>query len=181
MKEPKLIMYAETVLQLLSEEEIKNIPEKAKLSEEQVIDIMNYLQDSGYIKYVKGLGGGFASIINIKITAKGAEVALGKRELIDTQKSNIQQIHIHAPVQNISQIQGNNNTITQIVDNSRQTILRRLIENDDELKPEEKKSLFGILEKFNTLKESGENAYDLISKVVGIAAKYGPLFFALLN
>jgi len=56
-----------------------------------------------------------------------------------------------------------------------------MIENDNGLDEPKKKRLFGILEKFNTLKQSGENAYDLIKQVGLIAIKYIPLFFGLLS
>jgi len=44
-----------------------------------------------------------------------------------------------------------------------------------------RKKLFNLLDKFNALKEGGENAYDLVKQVGLVAVRYVPLFFGLLK
>ena len=89
-------------------------------------------------------------------------------------------MNIHAPVQNIAQVQGNHNPITQTINNTQYTILKQIIENDANLDEPKKKSLLSILEKFNTIKESGENIYELLKSVGMIAINYLPLFFSII-
>ena len=179
----KLIMYAEPILQLLALSNYKkeDIPKQVGLSEEEVCQILKYLRDNGTVNYHSTFGRGFSGVKSLEVTSKGAEVALNKRKLIETVKSNFQQMNINAPVQNIAQLQGNNNVITQTIDNSQYAVLKQMIEKDTELDTPKKKSLLDLLEKFNTLKESGENAYELLKSVGGIAIKYLPLFFGLLK
>jgi len=55
------------------------------------------------------------------------------------------------------------------------------INEDNELDDPKKEKLLEVLEKFNTIKESGENAFNLIKRVGSIATKYVPMFFGLIN
>lgn len=180
----RLIVYAEPLIKILALEEnirLEQLPEMLGILEEDVCQVIEYLRDNGAVKYIETMGSGFSGIIGLKVTSKGAEIALDKRKIIETTEASYQQMNIHAPVQNISQVQGNNNSIIQIVDNSQYNILKQMIENDPELDEPKKKSLLGIIEKFNTLKSSGENALDLMKIVGGVAMKYVPLFFSLLK
>ena len=180
----RLIMYAEPIIKILALGEkvnIKDLPKQLKLSEEDVCSVLEYLKECGTVEYTETMGKGFSGIIGLKVTSKGAEVALGKRPLLDSQEINLQQMNIHAPVQNIAQVQGNKNIIDQSVDNSQYNILKQLIENDPELDQSKKTKLLDLLDKFNKLKETGENAYELLKTVGGITLKYVPLFFSLLK
>lgn len=179
-----LVAYAEPLIKILALKEdvqLEQLPEILKISEKDVCDVIEYLRDNGAVKYIETMGSGFSGIVSLEVTSKGAEIALDKRKFIENIETNYQQMNIHAPVQNISQVQGNHNSIKQTVDNSQYNILKQMIENDSELDEPKKKSLLGILEKFNTLKSSGENAMDLIKTVGGLAIKYVPLFFSLLK
>jgi len=122
------------------------------------------------------------------LTDKGREIivsGLSFQEVLRSElrgiPSSFNQTTIHGNQNQVAQTSGDNSSITQIQDNSKINVLKQLIENDKELDEPKKKKLFGILEKFNTLKQSGENAYELIKQVGLIAVKYVPLFFGLLN
>lgn len=178
-----LIARAELILKDLALRNLKKdeISQKFNLSEEEVRQILKYLKDKGAVDYISTFGSGLSGILNLEVTSKGCEVALNKRKLIETSETSFQQLNVHAPVQNLSQVQGDGATITQSIDNSQYNVLKHMIENDDELEQEKKNSLLDILDKFNKMKETGENALDLIKKVGSIAMKYVPYFFALLK
>ena len=114
------------------------------------------------------------------------EVVLGKRDYFYENEKISQTIHNETKVSNssgfqVAQTTGDKSPITQIQNNSKINILKQIIEEDRGLDESKKKEMFGILEKFNTLKESGENAYKLIKQISSISIKYVPLFFGLLN
>lgn len=196
MKSETLI-YGEEVLVLLNEigKEIsfKEFENNSKIKGEELRELLKYLVKKEFIIWKMPLFiGTFGEPIKvidedkIKLADKGMEVVLGKRDYFGEIKEISQTIHSQTNVNNSSQVQiaqttGNNSSITQIQDNSKIHILKQLIENDEELDEPKKNKLFSILEKFNTLKESGENAFELIKKVGGVALKYVPLFFSLLN
>ncbi len=122
----------------------------------------------------------------IKLLPNGMEVVLGKRDYFSNLNGLSQNIQNQTNVNNSSKVQvaqstGNNSSINQIQDNSKINILRQIIQEDEELDDPKKKKLFGILEKFNTLKESGENAINLLKQVKEIAIKYVTMFFHLLK
>jgi hypothetical protein len=155
---------------------------------DELRELIKYLQGKEYLKYTLGFFVNTSKISDstIRLLPKGMEVVLGKREYFNEGEKITQTVHNQTNVHNSSEFQvaqsiGNNNVISQIVDNSQISVLRKLIEEDEELDEPKKKKLFDILEKFNTLKDSGENALELIKMVGGIAIKYIPLFFGLLK
>lgn len=176
----KTIHLAEPVLKLLVNDKVKitDLPEKLKIREDEVCDTLKYLKGIEAIDYIETNGRGFSGIMNVRTTAKGLEIACNKRPLVGISQNVSQQV-INSNVQNLVQSAGDSNVIT--IDNSKHYILKQMIEQDQELDSEKKKSLFNILEKFNALKESGENAFELLKTVAGISLKYVPLFFSLLN
>ena len=182
MKNPLLISYAEPILQMiaLGKCKLQDLPKEVNLNDEELSEIIHYLYENGAVHYVGTISLGLKGITHIEVTSKGAEVALEKRDLIDINKTSFQQMNIHAPVQNIAQVQGNHNPITQTINNTQYTILKQIIENDANLDEPKKKSLLSILEKFNTIKESGENIYELLKSVGMIAINYLPLFFSII-
>jgi len=183
MRNPKLIIYAEPILKLLTlkDDNLNKIADKLKLTEDDVTYVMGYLKDKEAVSFVKTNGRGFGSIRCLQVTSSGAEIALGKRELIDKSETNVQQMNINAPVQNAGQVQGDQSHISQLIDNSKLGVLKQMIESDTDIDKTKRKKLLEYLERFNTLKESGENAMDLIGKVCLIATKYTPYFFSLLQ
>lgn len=190
------ILYGGEILKKLdgeSETSFKKLEERSNIKGEELRELLKYLKNKEFISWRMplfiGTFGAPIEIIeedNIKLAHKGMEVVLGKREYFNESEKINQTIHNQTNVNNSSEFQvaqstGNNNVISQVIDNSQISILRKLIEEDEELEEPKKKKLFDILEKFNTLKESGENALELIKKVGGIAIKYVPLFFSLLK
>lgn len=173
----KIPEYAEEILKVLNDDcpndLLYNIFDSRK---QELKKGFVYLKEKGLIDYTQSFGDSFP--INIKITSKGIDYLEGIDETI--LQKNDQTINIHAPVQNVAQIKGDNNKLIQIVDNSQYNILKQMIENDSELDEPKKKKLLETLDKFNKIKETGENAYNLIKTVGGIAIKYVPLFFSLL-
>ncbi|MDP3027176.1 MAG: hypothetical protein Q8N63_05685, partial [Nanoarchaeota archaeon] len=162
--------------------------EKSKIKGGELKELLRYLSEKEYLCYKLGLFVGTDKISEstIKLLPRGMEVVLGERDYFNETGEISQTIHNLTNVHNSSEIQiaqtiGNNNKINQSIDNSKLNVLTKLIEEDKELDEPKKKKLFGILEKFNTLKESGENALDLIKSVGSIASKYIPLFFGLLH
>ena len=157
------------------------------LKGDELRELLKYLQKKEYLKYTLGLFINETKLgeSTIKLLPKGMEVVLGKRDYfsdVDNTLQNIQNQSIINGNQNqVAQTIGNNNLVSQVIDNSQINVLRKLIEEDEELDEPKKNKLFDILEKFNTLKGSGENALELIKKVGGIALKYVPLFFSLLH
>ena len=154
---------------------------------DELRELLRYLQEKKYLKYTLGLfvNGSSIGCSTVELLSTGMEVVLGKRDYFDASEKVSQTIHNQTNVTHSSQFQvaqaGNNSQIAQIIDNSQINILKQLIENDEELDEPRKKKLFDVLEKVNTLKESGESAYNLIKQVGGIALKYVPLFFSLLK
>jgi len=176
------IHFAESALVVLaySKIEIDKLPEELGISEDEVCDVLRYLKQIGAVQYTQLLSEGLQGFMGVEVTAKGLEIACDKRPLVDVGQTVSQQV-INSNVQNLVQSAGDSNVITQIIDNSKHYILKQMIEKDQELDSEKKKRLFNILEKFNTLKETGENAFELLKTVAGISIKYVPLFFALLH
>jgi len=190
MKSETLIYGMELLTKLDEIGEEVTLPELEKdssIKDDELRELLKYLQKKEYLKYTLGL------FINetrlgdstIKLLPKGMEVVLGKRDYfsdVDNTLQNIQNQSIINGNQNqVAQLIGDNNYISQNIDNSQISILKQLIEKDEELDEPKKNKLFNVLEKFNILKESGENAYSLIKQVGGIALKYVPLFFSLLK
>ena len=176
------IHYAEPALVILAYNnvEIEKLPVELGITDDEVLEVLAYLKQIEAVEYDSLLGEGLSSVLDLKITAKGLEIAAQKRQLVDVSPTISQQV-INSNVQNLVQSSGDSNVINQVVDNSKHYILRQMIEQDQELDSEKKKSLFNILERFNTLKEGGENALELLKTVAGISIKYVPLFFALLK
>ena len=145
-----------------------------------VCEILRYLKQIKAVQYTQLLSEGLQGFMGVEVIEKGLEIACQKRPLVDVSQNVSQQV-INSNVQNLVQSTGNSNVINQTVDNSKHYILKQMIEQDQELDSEKKKKLFNILEKFNTLKESGENAFELLKTVGTISLKYVPLFFGLLN
>ena len=161
--------------------------EKCKIKGDELKELLKYLQSKEYLKYKLGLFVNETKIgdSTIKLLPKGMEVVLGKRDYFKDIGDISQTIH-NQPVINgnknqIAQISGDNSSVVQIQNNFKINVLRQMIDEDNDIDKPQKKKLFEILEKFNTLKESGENAFDLIKKVGSIASKYVPLFFGLLH
>lgn len=183
MNDANLRGYAEPILKLLAFKKatLNDLPTLTSLTEEQLMDIVKYLKANGAVTYLKTLALGFNGVINFEVTDKGTDVAWGKRTLNEQPIFNSQNVVVNAPVQNLSQVQGNGNFTSQSIENFQYMNLKRMIETDDELDDTKKKSLLDLLKKFNLLKETGENVQELLSSVVSIAVKYGPLFLKLLK
>ena len=176
------IHFAESALVVLaySKIEIDKLPEELGISEEEVCDVLRYLKKIEAVQYTSLLSESLQGFVGVEVTAKGLEIACQKRPLVDVSQ-NVSQHVTNSHIHNLVQSSGNSNVITQIVDNSKHYILKQIIEQDQELDSANKKKLFNILGKFNTLKESGENAFELLKTVGTISLKYVPLFFALLR
>jgi len=174
------MLLAEPLLKLLAFEKVKleDIPEKVHISEEELEEVLDYLKQNGSISYIRTMGRSLNTFINLKVTSLGLEIACGKRSLVNIPQNISQQI-INSSIGNVVQSAGDSNTI--VIDNSKHYILKQMIEQDSELDSDKKNGLFNILEKFNTLKESGENALELLKIVASISLKYVPLFFGLLS
>lgn len=177
----KSVSLAEPILKALAYDNVKleKIPEKFGITEEETCESLDYLKEVGAVQFIKIVARGFAGIRGLKVTSKGLEVACEKRPLINRTQTISQQV-TNSQIKNLVQSSGNSNLITQTIDNSKHYILKQMIEKDSELDSGKRKDLFNILDKFNSLKESGENASQLIKAVEGISLKYVPLFFSLL-
>lgn len=190
MKSETLI-YGMELLIILDGRGRVSIPEfdkESKIKGDELKELLKYLDKREYLKYRLGLFVNESKISDstIELLPKGMEVVLGKRDYFTEGEKVLQTIHNETNVSNssefqVAQIMGDDSQITQIQDNSQINILKQLIEEDTELDEPKKKKLFEILEKFNTLKESGKNAFELIKQVGSIAIKYVPLFFGLLK
>ena len=189
------ILLANSILLSLdgkSETKISEIVESIGSTKEAVSNAIDYLVKREYI-----IGSPWITFIGdstpipegeYRLSTKGKEIIASKLSIQEIIKSELQggsSVLNHSEVRGdynqIAQTTGDDSPINQIQDNSKINILKQIIENDVELDVPQKKKLFGILEKFNTLKKSGENAYGLIKQVGSIAIKYVPLFFGLLN
>lgn len=186
------LLYGEEVLKHLN-----GIGDKVsfKLLEPQLIikgqelrELLKYLVKKDYIKWKSALFVNDTHISDDEITLahNGMEIILGKKSYFGENEKPIPTIQNQTNISNSSQVQlaqitGNHNKIEQFIDNSKISVLTRLIQDDTELEDEKKKGLLNVLEKFNTLKEGSDNALDLVKKVGSIAAKYVPLFFSLLR
>lgn len=166
------------ILQAIREQ---NMPEDVliKMANISQIEFENLLRFAQSEKYIE-LNGFSVDVIphNLRcwrISTKGIKFMENIIEVKET-KNAIYHVKGNA---NIANIHGNNNSVIQT--NSQYNILKQMIENDSELDQPKKKSLLEMLDKFNTLKDSGENAFDLIKIVGGLAIKYVPLFFSLLK
>lgn len=192
--------YGKVLLTILSETgeiPFEQLEEKSEVKKEELKELLHCLEkEKGYLSWKKHISIGYIgdsesvmpSVSNseIKLSTKGMEVVLGKRDYFNETAQMSQTVYNQTKVENSSEFQiaqniGANSPITQVQDNSKINILKQLIENDKELDEPKKKKLLGILEKFNTLKQSGENALELIKQVSSIAIKYFPHFFSLLN
>jgi len=190
----EILIYGMELLILLDENEnisFENFEKISKIKGNELRELLKYLQKKEYLIWKLPLFIGtiegrvdFIEKDKIKLSHKGMEVVLGQRDYFNEMGIS-QTIHNQTNVNNSSQFQiaqaGDDSSILQIIDNSQINVLKKLIEEDGELDEPKKKKLFGILEKFNTLKTSGENALELIKNVGGIASKYIPLFFSLLH
>lgn len=160
---------------------------KSNIKGEELKELLRYLQKKEYLRYTLGLFVNETKLgeSTVKLLPKGMEVILGKRDYFSDSDNPLQKIQnqsvIHGSQNQIAQSIGSNSSINQSQGNSKIAVLKELIENDEELDEPKKKGLLGILEKFNTLNESGEHANSLIRKVGGIATKYVSLFFGLLH
>jgi hypothetical protein len=189
MKSETLISGEELLVTLdeIGEISFKQLEERSEIKGNELRELLKYLIKKEYIIWKNALfiNEHHISDDEIKLSHKGMEVVLGKREYFDENDKINQTIHNQAIIQGnqnqVAQTTGDNTSISQIIDNSQINVLKKLIEEDEDLDEPKKKKLFDILEKFNTLKESGENALELIKKVGGVAIKYVPLFFSLLK
>ncbi|MFH1210272.1 MAG: hypothetical protein V1663_05810 [archaeon] len=191
MKSETLIYGMEILVMLdkfSKELSFKELEEKCNKKGDELRELLKYLAKKEYIIWKNPLfiNEHWIDDDKIKLEPKGMEVVLGKRDYFNEIGEIKQTIHNQTNVNDSSNFQvaqttGSDSLIIQTQDNSKINILKQLIENDKELDEPKKKKLFGILEKFNTLKESGENAYDLINQVKEITIKYVPLFFSLFN
>jgi len=189
MKSEILICGAELLVTLdeIREISFKQLEEKSEIKGDELRELLKYLVKKEYIIWKSALFVNECHISDdeIKLSHKGMEVVLGKREYFDETEKATPTIHNQTNVTNSSQVQvaqtGDNSQVSQIIDNSQINVLKKLIEEDEDLDEPKKKKLLDILEKFNTLKEGGENALELIKKVGGVAIKYVPLFFSLLK
>ena len=181
MVDAKLILYAEPFLKLygLAGLKLKDIPKRLRMSEDQVCDLVKYLKQKGAVNYIKTLRTGLSGITCFELTAVGAEVAANKGKL--TERPLNQSVMVNAPVKNIAQVTGDNAKITQIADQTKITVLKGLIESDKELDFKKRNFLLDTLNKFNKIKETGDNAADLLAKIISTAPKYAPFFFSLLS
>jgi len=189
--ESETIIYGVELLVMLDGRGRVSIPEfekESKIKGSELKELLKYLDKKEYLKYRLGLFVNESKISDstIELLPKGMEVVLDKRDYFSEMNKSVQTIHNQTNVSNSSEFQvaqttGDNSLITQIQDNSKMSVLRQLIEDDKELEEPKKKKLFEILDKFNMLKKSGENAYELIKQVGLIAARYIPLFFELLH
>ncbi|MFC1682339.1 hypothetical protein ACFL0X_01850 [Nanoarchaeota archaeon] len=188
MKKDTLI-YGQELLTILSEIdediELPDLEQKTRIKGDELKELLKYLHQKKYLSYRLGLFVNTSKISEstIKILPNGMEVVFGKRDYFNDVSS--QTIHNQTNVSNSSEFQvaqniGDHSPISQTQDNSKVSILKQLIDTDGELEEPKKKKLFEILEKFNTIKQSGENAYELIKQVGSIAVKYVPMFFSLL-
>lgn len=159
----------------------KDILKSMNISSVELKNLIKYCQDEKYVETVPFSEHFFdvsSTLSDWRISSKGLKFLENIVEVKETKNSII---HVKGNVNNFSNIQGNNNTTTQTIDNSQYNILKQLIENDSELDQPKKTKLLDLLDKFNKLKETGENASDLIKTVGGIAIKYAPLFFSLIQ
>ena len=189
MKSETLI-YGYELLVILDENEkisFANLEKISKIKDKELRELLKYLQEKSYLNWKNPLfiNEHWISDDKIILAHKGMEVVLGKKDYFEKEEKTSQTIHnqtnVHGDKNQVAQTTGDNSPITQIQDNSKINILRKLIEDDKELDEPKKEKLFGILKKFNLLKESGENAYELIKQIGSIATKYIPLFLSLLN
>ncbi len=193
MKSETLI-YGIEILVMLDENEnisFEGLEKISKIKGDELRELLNYLKKKEYLlwkmPFIFGTIESGVKVLDkdkIKLDHKGMEVVLGKRdyfEEIGISQTIHNETNINGDQNQVAQTTGDNSSITQTQDNSKITVLREMIKEDKELDEPKKKKLFGLLEKFNTLKQSGENAYELIKQVGLIAIKYVPLFFALLH
>lgn len=189
MKSEKLV-YGHVLLVMLDENENISFINLEKISDikgNELRELLKYLKQKEYIiwktplhiRYIGGDGNGNFPSTNddeIKLTPKGMEVVIGERDYF--KEAGINQTNIYnGPVAKTS---GNNSPIIQI-NHSQIDVLRQLIEDDGELGKEKKSKLFEILNRFNTLKEGGQNAIELIKSAGVISTKYLSLFLNLLS
>lgn len=176
------LQYGKELLSMLDkigrEISLPEFEEKSKVKGDELKELLRYLQKKEYLRYKLGLFVNTSKLgdSTIKLLPKGIEVVLGERDYFNESRG----VSIHDSQIAVAQTTGDGSPITQIQNNSQINVLKQLIKNDKELDEPKKDKLFSILEKFNTLKESGENAFELIKKVGEIALKYVPLFFNLL-
>jgi hypothetical protein len=197
MKREALI-YGKELLVILGENEnisFKNLEKISNVKGEELRELLKYLRDEkGFIIWKLPFSIGFIGVDGsitdnnrdedkIKLSPKGIEVTIERRDYFEEGVKSLihNETNIHGDKNQVAQSTGDNSPINQIQDNSKIDVLKRIIEEDKELDVPKKKKLLGLLEKFNTLKESGENAWELIKQVGQIAIKYIPFFFSLLK
>lgn len=187
------LAYGLEILAILDEKTKMNredLEKESTIKGKDLDELLDYLKSKGYIQKPLALWGMSGNSISdkdrvITILHKGREVISGMTEYgeSDTYKKTINQnTYInHSPGSQVANAIGSKQNIVQKIDNSKINVLRQIINDDDELVPENKSKLLEILEKFNILKTSGENAYNLIKTVGKIGLKYVPLFLSLLK
>jgi len=172
----------------------KELEEKTRIKDEELRELLKYLEQKEYITWSNPLFIGtseridFISDDEIKLSHKGMEVNLDKRDYFDETSKVSQEIQNQTNVNNSSEFQvaqttGNNSPILQTQENIQITILNKIIDDDQELDSEKKSKLKEIIKKIKEMKDSGETAekiYGWIKKGAGICAKYGPYLWALV-
>ena len=185
------LIYGEELLVILDESgeiSFEQLEEKSNIKDKELKELIRYLESKNYLKYNLALlinDSGPISPSRVRLLPAGMEVVLGKRDYFN-EVGIPQTIHNQTNVSNSSEFQiaqtsGDKSPITQTQDNSKLNILKQMITEDNELDDPKKEKLLEVLEKFNTIKESGENAFNLIKRVGSIATKYVPMFFGLIN
>ncbi len=189
------ILFADVILHELNDNNGAKVSELIELTgfnEEKVRKILKYLIQKKCVRmplFITSISSNEPIPEgNYRLSTRGKEIIASGLSFTDIIKAELQgssqtvnATNINGNQNQVAQTTGNNSPITQIQDNSKINVLKQLIADDKELDEPKKKKLFGILEKFNKLKESGENAYELIKQVGLIAARYAPLFFSLLD
>ncbi|VVB83824.1 Uncharacterised protein [uncultured archaeon] len=192
------LIYGITLLIILKEHEDISFQELEQISEikgEELRELLKYLKDEKEFVVWKtpvsisfiGADGNFTGNKmdkdKIKLSSKGIEVNIGKRDYFEGgMKSPVHnETHINGNRNQVAQSTGENSLISQVQDNLKINVLKWIIEEDKELDTSKKGKLLLLLENFNTLKESSENALELIKQVGQISIKYLSFFFNLLN
>lgn len=165
------------------------LEDRIKIYGDELRKLLNYLKEKGYIKYVLALSinGEKLGESTIELLPKGMEVVLGERDYFDASEKVSQTIHNQTNVTNSSEVQvaqttGDNSPITQTQDNSQTIILKKMIEDDQELDSEKKSRLKEVVDNINKLKQAGETTekiYSWVKKGIGICAKYGAYLWML--
>jgi len=185
-EEKNIYLYDKALLALIISKKLskEQFPERLKISEDDVCELLKYLKESDCVTYVKTMGSGLSGFLNIKVTAKGTDVIRGLTEIREKSQTIHNQTNLHnSPNSQVAQTTGDNSPITQTQENIQISVLEKMIDEDSELDEEEKTGLKGIIKKIKEMKEAGETAekiYEWVKKGTGICAKYAPYLIALL-